>query len=550
MQLNLRCWIRCLTVVIAVALPGVAFAQTRASRGPSWIYQPGASAKAKVDDSDDDDVVTAADMQPSDSENSLQPPADYAPFGTRAREEQSAPGEPEYESEDDRESDPLPEYIYDPERFNAYYNQVHQLADYAPQGYETRDYQSAPGDPEYSPLTPPVRVSQEERDKFVVGGIVPGSFLAPGTNTSFRLRGFVRLAGLYDLDPIGVRDAFVTNSIPVPQTEGENFNMSARISRFAIETWTPTDWCERTIHTFIEGDFFNGADQAVGGGGNAFRLRHAFFDVGWFRFGQQNSVFMDGTNWPSLVDFQGPNSWNNQRQPSARVTVPLTDSIYWATSVERPFSNINTNGLGSQVQDVPDVATHLRLERDLGHVQVAGLFRSIGYEPTGGVTTRETGSGISGNLVFHPWAVLMGTNPVRDENPSGLTRSRILMQSSWGQGIARYLNDLAGQELDGQVNPVTGEFNTVKVYGWNASYEHWFNEHWLTNATFSRVHATSNPNQPATTYEAGQYLAYSIWWIPVARMSVGAECLWGSREDVDGVSAEATRVHGLFQYNF
>jgi len=68
---------------------------------------------------------------------------------------------------------------------------------------------------------------------------MPGSFLVPGTNTSFRLRGFVRLMGLYDLNPSGVPDAFVTNLIPVPQQHGENANLSARMSRIATETWTP-----------------------------------------------------------------------------------------------------------------------------------------------------------------------------------------------------------------------------------------------------------------------------------------------------------------------
>jgi hypothetical protein len=79
-------------------------------------------------------------------------------------------------------------------------------------------------------------VTQQEREKFGVGGIMPGSFLAPGTNTSFRLRGFVRLAALYDFNPTGLRDAFVPNLIPVPQTIGQNFNMSGCISRFALET--------------------------------------------------------------------------------------------------------------------------------------------------------------------------------------------------------------------------------------------------------------------------------------------------------------------------
>jgi len=355
---------------------------------------------------------------------------------------------------------------------------------------------------------------------------------------------------LYDFDPIGSTDSFVTNTIPVPQLSGQNFNMSGRISRFALESWTPTDYCDWNVHTFIEGDFFNGPAQAAGGGGNPFRLRHAFFDFGYFRFGQQNSVFMDGTNWPSLVDFQGPNSWVNQRQPSMRMTLPVVGGVYWATSLERPFSDITTNDLGTNVQEVPDLATHLRLEGDVGHLQLAGLVRTIGFRPTGEDVTQRTAVGISGSVVLHPWAIVMGTNPVRETNPSGLTRSRILLMTAWGPGVGRDINDLAGQGFDGQVDPLTGEFDLVESFGWNASYEHWFNASWLSNFTFSNVNVDNNAGQPGTTYDEATYVAGSLWWIPVPRMSFGIGLLCGQRENLSGDDADAQRLHGLFQYNF
>jgi DcaP outer membrane protein len=466
-------------------------------------------------------------------------------------ETQTAPGAPDYQSRNVRLAPALPSYYYERSYYNTYGIGARPLADYAPFGYEReREEQDAPGNPEFVAIGPPPQPTAAQAGNFVVPGMMPGSFLVPGTNTSFRLRGFVRLAFFDDLDPIGVPDAFVPNTIPVPQQHGQNFNMSARISRFALESWTPTDFCDWNVHTFIEGDFFNGPGQAAGGGGNPFRLRHAFFDFGYFRFGQQNSVFMDGSNWPSLVDFQGPNGWINQRQPSGRMTIPLYDGWYWATSVERPFSDITTSGLGTAVQDVPDMATHLRYEGDLGHLQVSGLFRAIGYQPTGDELTRRMGAGISGNLVFHPWAILMGTDPVREDDPSGLTRSRILLQCTWGPGIARYVNDLVGQGLDAQVNPVTGAFDLVNATAWNASYEHWFDKHWLTNFTYSQAIADNNPDQPGTTYNRGQYLAGSLWWIPIPRLSIGIEYLWGQRLDLDGERAMAQRIDGLFQYNF
>lgn len=482
-----------------------------------------------------------------------------APPGARETERMAAPlGESETETQDSPAADafsgffarPLPDYYFDPEYYRDYGVGARAIADYAPPGYEARDYQDAPGVPELSPIIPPPLPASDAPVGLVTRGMYPNSFLIPGINTSFRLRGFVRLAMLYDFQPAGLRDAFVTNSIPVPQQVGENFNVSGRISRFAIESWTPTEFLDWNVHTFIEGDFFNGADQAAGGGGNPFRLRHAFFDFGYFRFGQQNSVFMDPNSWPSLVDFQGPNSWVNQRQPSARVTLPLPiEGLYWAASVERPFSDITTNNLGTNVQSIPDGATHLRYERPKGHLQVAGLFRSIAYRPTGGAVDRDTAAAVSGTAVFHPWAILLGTDPA-GEDPSGLTRSRILLMGTWGPGVGRYINDLAGQGLDAQVDPITGALNVVTSTAWNASYECWFNEHWLSNFTYSHVNTDPEVNQPATTYSSGTYLAASLWWIPIPRLSFGIEYMWGERENLDGQEAEAERLHGLAQYNF
>jgi hypothetical protein len=475
------------------------------------------------------------------------PISDYGPGGAPPRGPQDAPGVPEVYRP---YSSPLPDYFYR----QAYYEQPvvspRTVIEYGPPGYETRDQQVGPGTPEYTLITPPAPVTPEEREKFVTRGIVPGSFLVPGTNTSFRIRGFVRLTGIYDANPIGSADIFVPNTIPVPQQRGQNYNMTARASRLAVETWTPTPINEWTVHTFIEGDFFNGPAQAAGGGGNPFRLRHAFVDFGYFRVGQQNSVFMDATTWPSLVDFQGPAGWVNARRPGARVTLPLADQLFWAAGVEQPFSDITTNGLGTNVQDMPDFATHLRYETDVGHIQVSGILRSIEYQPTGGSTTRRAGYGLSAGTTFHPWAILIGSNPVRQDNPTALERCRIIGQFTVGRGIARYFLDTAGLGLDGQADPVNGAFDTLSGTAFVVAYEHWFSEKWLSNFTYSQTRVGSNGVQPVSTYLGGKYLGATLWYIPVVNLSLGLEYLWGERENLDGQRGQANRISAMVQYNF
>jgi hypothetical protein len=223
---------------------------------------------------------------------------------------------------------------------------------------------------------------------------------------------------------------------------------------------------------------------------------------------------------------------------------------FWAASIERPFSDIAVNDRGEAVQDVPDFGTHLRYQGDLGHLQVAGLVRTIGYRPTDEDVTRRAGGGVSGSFVYHPWAFLLGTDPVSDPNASGLTRSRTILQGAWGSGIGRYLNDLPNQRLDGQVDPLTGSFDLVRAGGWNASYEHWYNRALLSNFTYGTVAISGDADQPAETYNGSQYAAASLWWVPVARAAIAVEYMWGERENLDGQRGTARRLHTLFQYNF
>src|SRR5262249_17622068 len=275
-------------------------------------------------------VIRAATTGPGAGAANAEPPlpeGGYAPPGLYPRDSRQPPGVGEFFR---RVSVPMPDYVYQPAYYDTPGIGARALADYAPPGYQPRvDPQGEPpGVPEFTPLYPPVPLTPEEREKFVARGLFPGLFLVPGTNSSFRLRGFVRLVGIWDSHPIDTKDLFITSAIPVPQTHGENFNLSARISRIGLDTWTPTLFQDWTVHTFIDADFQNGPAQNVSAGSNPFRLRNAWVDFGYFRLGQQNTVFQDGQAWPSTVDFGGPRGIISLRVPEARMTIPLTDKLY------------------------------------------------------------------------------------------------------------------------------------------------------------------------------------------------------------------------------
>jgi len=68
--------------------------------------------------------------------------------------------------------------------------------------------------------------------------------------------------------------------------------------------------------------------------------------------------------------------------------------------------------------------------------------------------------------------------------------------------------------------------------------------------TYSELQTDIGADQPSTTYTGASYLATSLWWIPVTRLSIGTEYLWGERQNLDGQRGRADRINALVQYNF
>jgi hypothetical protein len=426
-------------------------------------------------------------------------------------------------------------------------------ADYSPSLYYSTDsnYETVPGQPLYLRLSPPVTQEEQDEGRFVLRGPVPGSYLVPGTSTAFRFSGFVRMGANYSFDQIRTPDLFVTNAIPVPQDPNlpnQNVNFSARPTRLSLDTWTPTSLNDLAVHTFIQFDFLSDNPPAVGSAARP-RLRLAFIDLGYFRIGQDTTVFMDPSSFPRTADFQGPCGVVNSRQGLGRMTVPLTERIFFASAVEQPFSDITTNGTGINIQDLPDFTNHVRFESDLLRFQTATILRSIGYRATGQSVDSQVGWGVNITSNFHPWAAVLGTNPLRDADPSPLTRSRVILQYATGSGIGRYFQDSSGQGLDGAID-ASGQFQTLDISGWTTAYEQWLSKKWLANFVCSGLKASGTDALAAGTFNSSTYVAAGLWWIPVGNASIGAEYLWGDRENLDGQSRAADRLQTAFVYSF
>jgi hypothetical protein len=384
-------------------------------------------------------------------------------------------------------------------------------------------------------------------------------------NTKYKWYGFVRMDGIYDFKPMGSTDSFVTGSIPVPQQKGSNAVLTPRYTRLGFDTATPVeghdDW---TIKTRIEMDFFNGNTSGVFGS-YPIRLRFAWIDVGPFLVGQAASLFMDYDVFPNVLDYQGPPGMILMRQTIAAIRIPLGDKARLAIGVEQPYSDIQwaepggfvvnpgtgiitTPGVPKNIQDCPDLTANFRYTYDYGHVQVAGILRHIGYQSALEQTYHQTGYGLNLTGSIHPWACLEGV-PKDTEGNGPIEKCRILGQYAWGRGIDRYFQDPNGLGLDGVVDPFN-QLRLISSVGWFVAYEQWWTNKLASVFTYGEMRVDVPGILPADTYKGAEYGSANLIWLPIERLGLGIEFLYGQREDKDGAKGKNYRIQTAVQYRF
>jgi hypothetical protein len=384
-------------------------------------------------------------------------------------------------------------------------------------------------------------------------------------DTKYKWYGFVRLDAIYDFRPMASTDSFVTSSIPIPQGRGQNFVMTPRYTRLGFDTETPLKVNDWTLRTRIEMDFFNGNTSGAFGS-FPIRLRFAWADFGPFLIGQAASLFMDYDVFPNVLDYQGPGGMVLMRQPLFAVRVPVGEKGRFMIGVEQPYSDIQwlENGVwirnpgtgiitapavGRNVQDVPDFTANLRYAGDYGHTQVAGILRKLTFQPGFGDSAfDELGYGINLTGTFHPWAAFSGT-PRSGDCATPMSKSRFLGQFAAGRGISRYLQDENGLALDATFDPANG-FRAIPGFGWFVAYEQWWAEKWASNFTYGEDALDLTDSLPGNTYERANYVSANLIWLPLERMGVGLEYLYGFRKNKDGQRGENSRIQMAFQYRF
>jgi hypothetical protein len=359
----------------------------------------------------------------------------------------------------------------------------------------------------------------------------------PGTETMFKIGGSARVDTILDLENNGNPNQFVPSTIPVPGQAGWNggqrTSFHTKGTRLNLELRRPVAY-DDTLRIYSEYDFFDDSTS----NSMKFRTRH-FYGQAWnFLIGQTFSAFMDVDAFPDVVDYQGPNGILNRRQPQIRYTHPIAEgecSTQFFVSLEQPDSKIDTGTAeftapSSAVNHGPDGVLGFRWEGPQGHLQSAAIFRSLSFESDSGPSEDTVGWGLS----------LSGSLNVSEKD-------KFSAQVSYGEGIARYVNDLSGENLDAAF--VAGDLEPIPVFAAMAGYTHHWNDHWRSTVAGGFVQVDAPGSLGRFAIDRTLYGSANLMWHPTPSFRTGLEYLYGNKETLDGSERDAHRFNFVIRYD-
>ena len=217
----------------------------------------------------------------------------------------------------------------------------------------------------------------------------------------FIWKGYIKFNTFYNYNGMKSTEGFLPYEIPVDPILNKQLNglyAGARQSRLGMETRVDTRIGR--VRTYLEMDFASPVTPY------AFRLRHAYGQIGYWTLGHTWSTFTDVSSIPRTVDLEGPPSGIYVRHGLIRYEKLFTDDLIIGISLENPLKDFENpyDSLKVDFQQSFDVVGKFRLNfENKTHFQFTMLYRRLFYSsPDGGKFINGYGFQFSGRFYLTP----------------------------------------------------------------------------------------------------------------------------------------------------
>jgi hypothetical protein len=363
---------------------------------------------------------------------------------------------------------------------------------------------------------------------------------------SFEVYGFAMADYIQDFKRVDPAWQDTLRPSKIPTTDGQfgsdgQAMLSIKQSRFGVRGSAPTGG--DTLKFQFEFDLYG---TGVDAGQTTMRVRHVYGSWGNWLAGQTNTLFMDIDIFPNVIDYWGPNGMAFVRTPQIRWTPVHSGDNTLAVAIEKPGNDIDP-GQFREVDpalanfqannELPDITAQYRLNQSWGHLQIAGIVRKLGVEnianPANIVKRDDTGWGVDVTA-----SIKVGS------------RDKVLLGFVTGAGIATYMNDGGVDMAPTTPVPATADAKAVDLNGVSAYFDHYWNSKWSSSIGYSYDEVDNLAGQAGNAFKKGEYFSANILNTPAENILIGAEILWGKREDFNGNSGDDSRIQFSIKYNF
>lgn len=387
----------------------------------------------------------------------------------------------------------------------------------------------------------------------------PAEAAAPASSlplsTTFRWGGYVKLDAIYSTTSRGLTSDvldYLVSPGGIVVSDGDvpdNFNLSARESRFWLATTTPT--AHGDVGTHIEVDFL-GLDASLGNEitttPTSVRLRHAYGTFRGFLAGQNWSTWMDLAALPEVNDFGSPAGRLFARQGMIRYTrqMPAFGGEI-QIAVENPETTLTVtaagDALGTRIvpsdDRIPDTVVKVVKTGAWGHLAASGILRLLRSDGAFVATATDSALGFGGHV---SGKVKLGG------------KHNIAFDAAYGRGIGRYV--ALATFRDGEIDAV-GNIDLIDVVAATLTGQVWLSEGVRINLTgsmsqsmgnadlFATADATTSVNKRLITVHS------NVMWNPVKSLRLGIEHIFVQRTlENDDITGDMHRFQAAAMYTF
>ena len=361
--------------------------------------------------------------------------------------------------------------------------------------------------------------------------------------------GFVMLDSGYDFKTNDPNWFDVMRPTKLPSSPGQfapdgKVYWGVRQTRFGVKTATPTPMGD--LKTQFEFELFG---TGVDAGQTTFRLRQAYGELGQFGAGQTWSPFMDIDVFPNSLEYWGPNGMVFFRNVQFRWMPIRKGGLHLMFAAERPGASADQGIYAGRVElenvypkfDLPDFSWQVRVIREWGYLQTAGIFRKISWVDTG------TGP-------YHLSDTVLGWGVNTSSNVKLGANSVARLQVVYGHGIENYMNDAPidigiANNFSNPVAPIKGV--PLPVLGVVAFLDHNWSSRFSSSAGYSMVNIWNSDAESLSDFHQGDYALANLLYHPIPKVTMGGEFQFGRRVNFrDGFNANDYRLQFGFKYDW